>query len=159
MFGQALIAHLPGLRRYAAGLAGSMSGADDLVQDCIERALKSQNRPQQQETLGAWLRTILRHGFIDERRKLATRGHRIDLEEVQDSVAASHAPSGQEDINDFVRATMTLSFEHRQILMLAGVEELSYREIAQELAIPMGTVMSRLARARGQLRLALGDAP
>jgi RNA polymerase sigma-70 factor, ECF subfamily len=76
----------------------------------------------------------------------------VDLDEMANSLTVSVAPNDRTATLDFVRAMDDLSADHRQILLLVGMEGLSYREIADELAIPIGTVMSRLARARDQLR-------
>jgi RNA polymerase sigma-70 factor (ECF subfamily) len=158
-FGQALVAQLPSLRRYAAGLAGSVAAADDLVQDCIERALRRADTLERADRLGAWLRSILHNAFLDDRRRLAGRGSRVDVDDLQNDLALVAPPEDRGEINDFVRAAMTLSTEHRQILLLVGVEGLSYRELADELGVPLGTVMSRLARARARLREALEQQP
>jgi len=134
----AMIAQLPALRRYAVALSGNATLADDLVQDGIERALN-------------------RAGTLQIRRR-RVRGVVVDMADMANDLALSTAPASHSGMAELTRAMATLSVEHRQILVLAGVEELSYREIADELSIPLGTVMSRLARARGALRSAL-DSP
>jgi RNA polymerase sigma-70 factor (ECF subfamily) len=154
-----LIAHLPSLRRYAAALAGSMSAGDDLVQDCLERALRQSDRLRDQQKLGGWLRSILHNLYIDELRRKRSRGIEEDITELADDFAISVPPSGRAPFHEFTAAMATLSAEHRQILLLVGLEGLNYREIARELAIPIGTVMSRLARARERLRNALENGP
>ena len=158
IFATDLIAHLPALRRYATGLAGRAAEADDLVQDCIERALRRQDGLQQRERMGAWLRSILHNVFVDDLRRRRARGTMVDVRDLEDDLALSTAPADRAGMQDFYAATMRLSLEHRQILLLVGVEGLSYREVATELGVPIGTVMSRLARARDKLREAL-DAP
>jgi RNA polymerase sigma-70 factor (ECF subfamily) len=156
-FSQSLIAHLPALRRYATALTGNAALADDLVQDCIERALQRAATLQQPERLGAWLRSIVHNLYVDELRRRRVRGINVDMADVADDVALI-TPAGQDSgLDDVARAMSNLSVEHRQILVLAGVEELTYREIADELAMPIGTVMSRLARARMALRARLDD--
>ncbi len=82
----------------------------------------------------------------------------VDVRDLEDDLALSTPPADRAGMQDFYAATMRLSLEHRQILLLVGVEGLSYREVAAELGVPVGTVMSRLARARDRLREAL-DAP
>ncbi len=156
-FSRSLIAHLPALRRYATALTGNAALADDLVQDCIERALQRAATLQQPERLGAWLRSIVHNLYVDELRRRRVRGINVDMADVADDVALI-TPAGQDSgLDDVARAMSNLSVEHRQILVLAGVEELTYREIADELAMPIGTVMSRLARARMALRARLDD--
>ncbi len=155
IFASDLIAHLPALRRYATGLAGRAAEADDLVQDCIERALRRQDGLQQRESMGAWLRSILHNVFVDDLRRRRVRGTMVDVRDLEDDLALSTQPEDRAGMQDFYAATMKLSLEHRQILLLVGVEGLSYREVAAELGVPIGTVMSRLARARDRLREAL----
>jgi RNA polymerase sigma-70 factor (ECF subfamily) len=154
-FATALIAYLPRLRRYATALAGSVSVADDLVQDCVERALRRADTLQDQQRMAGWLRSILLHLYMDMLRLQRSRGTGVDLTLVDNDLALSVPPADRGATIDFIRAINGLSAEHRQILLLVGLEGLNYREIAEELGIPMGTVMSRLARARERLRNAL----
>lgn len=158
-FGQALLGQLPALRRYAVALAGSMSTADDLVQDCIERALRQSAHLKDKNRLAGWLRSILYHLYIDELRRRRARGIEKDITELADDFALSTPASDRGAVTDFVRAMETLSPEHRQILLLVGLQEMNYREVAEELQIPIGTVMSRLARAREKLRNTLEQEP
>ena len=154
-FAARLIAHLPGLRRYAVALCGNRDLADDLIQDTIERALSRAPSSLKPERLGAWLRTVVHNLFVDELRRRRRRGVRVDVAELENNLALSTAPADQLASSDVGRAMASLSIEYRQILVLAGVEQLSYQEIAEELRVPLGTVMSRLARARAALRAAL----
>ncbi len=154
---QALVAHLPGLRRYAIALTGNASAADDLVQDCIERALRRAETLQDRGRMAAWLRSILHNVYLDGLRRGRSRGAGVDLSEMDNDVALSTPPVDRTAAADLMRAMATLSAEHRQILLLVGLEGLSYREVAVELNLQIGTVMSRLARARERLRQALDD--
>ena len=154
-FAARLIAHLPELRRYAVALCGNRDLADDLIQDTIERALSRAPSSLEPERLGAWLRTVVHNLFVDELRRRRRRGVRVDVAELENNLALSTTPADQLASSDVGRAMASLSIEHRQILVLAGVEQLSYQEIAEELRVPLGTVMSRLARARAALRAAL----
>jgi RNA polymerase sigma-70 factor (ECF subfamily) len=155
LFATALIAYLPRLRRYATALAGSVSVADDLVQDCMERALKRAETLQDPQRMAGWLRSILLHLYMDMVRLQRSRGTGVEITQVDNDLALSVPPADRGATIDFIRALDGLSAEHRQILLLVGLEGLNYREIAEELGIPMGTVMSRLARARERLRNAL----
>jgi len=148
----ALVAQLPGLRRYAVALTGNAALADDLVQDAIERAIRRSSQLRDLRRLPGWLRRILHNLYVDEIRRGRGRGKEQDIAELADDLALSVAAYDGGAIREFVRALALLSLEHRQILLLAGLEEMNYREIAQELDIPIGTVMSRLARAREKLR-------
>ena len=158
-FAARLIDQLPALRRYATGLCGDRVLADDLVQDGIERALTRSATLQQPERLGAWLRSIVHNLYLDELRRRRVRGVPVDVEDMANDLALSTAAKDSGPVADVQRAMLTLSVEHRQVLVLAGVEELSYREISDELGVPLGTVMSRLARARAALRDRLEAVP
>jgi RNA polymerase sigma factor (sigma-70 family) len=152
----ALLAHVPGLRRYAAALAGNTADADDLVQDCIERALARHDSLREPGSLGRWLRTILHNLYVTKLRRRGAAS--VPIEDFAEDVALSVPPEDQGQVRDLVRALGALSVEHRQILLLISLEGLSYREVAEVLDIPIGTVMSRLARARERLRSLLdGD--
>jgi RNA polymerase sigma-70 factor (ECF subfamily) len=154
-FQSALIAQLPVLRRYAAALSGSIAAGDDLVQDCVERALRQSDRLREPEKLGSWLRSILHNLYVDELRRKRSRGVEEDISDLADKLPGSMPAADRPMLHEFLGAMGTLSSEHRQILMLVGVEGMNYRGISDELDIPMGTVMSRLARAREKLRSAL----
>jgi RNA polymerase sigma-70 factor (ECF subfamily) len=154
-FKKLLIAHLPKLRSYAVALTGSVSAADDLVQDCMERALKQADTLQDATRMGGWLRSILLNLYRDLVRLQRSRGMGVDIAQMDNDLALSAPPSDRGSVIDFVRALNGLSIEHRQVLLLVGLEGLDYRDIANELGVPIGTVMSRLARARDRLRAAL----
>jgi len=147
-FVTALVAQLPGLRRYAVALAGNAAFADDLVQDSIERALRQSAQLRDLQRLPMWLRRILHNLYIDEIRRNKGKGREQDIADLSDHLELSTPASDGMGPRDFLRAIGALSVEHRQILLLVGLDDLDYREIAEELGIPIGTVMSRLARAR-----------
>jgi RNA polymerase sigma-70 factor (ECF subfamily) len=151
-FGAALSRQLPALRRYAAALTGSLSLADDLVQDGMERALMRQDSLERPESLAAWLRSIIYHLYLDGVRKGRVFGAQVDVSDMEDTLAFSAPQPDRGLARDFLRAMAALSADQRRILLLVGMEGLSYREVAAELDIPVGTVMSRLARARAALR-------
>ena len=153
--GRAMVGHLPALRRYALGLSGSMPAADDLVQDCIERALRRMETLQSEEKMAGWLRSILFNLFIDTRRQAKYRGEGLPMEVMENVPGVSAQPDKRHEASEVLHAASRLHLQHRQVLILVGVEGLSYREAAEELGLPLGTVMSRLARARDQLRALL----
>ncbi len=132
--------------------------ADDLVQDCIERALRQSGRLEQVPRIGAWMRSILHNLYIDELRRKRRQGGSVDLSDVENSTAVIAPHRDSAVMIDLDRALASLSLEHRQVLLLVGLEGLNYREVADELEIPVGTVMSRLARARERLREAMEPA-
>jgi RNA polymerase sigma factor (sigma-70 family) len=154
-FKGALIEALPGLRRYAIALVGNVSAAEDLVQDCIERALSRSESLRELSRIGPWLRAILHNLYVDRVRRENSEGTGTELDLLENDYALSTPADDRAVRIDFARAFGRLTLEHRQILLLAGLEGLSYREISAELSIPIGTVMSRLARAREGLRNAL----
>jgi RNA polymerase sigma-70 factor, ECF subfamily len=148
----ALVAQLPSLRRYAVALVGNAALADDLVQDAIERAIRRSEQLRDLARLPGWLRRIVHNLYVDEIRRGRGRGSEQDITELADDLSLSVAAYDGLAIREFSKALDALSVEHRQILLLVGLEEMNYREIAEELDIPIGTVMSRLARARERLR-------
>ena len=154
-FATILIEQLPALRRYACALLRDSAAADDLVQDCIERALNQSGQLKDRKKVASWLRSILHNLYVDQFRRKRSRGLAVTIQDFENDAALSQPPQDRGEFGDVVRAVNGLSFEHRQILLLVGLEELSYREIADELSIPIGTVMSRLSRARDLLRHAL----
>jgi len=105
--------------------------------------------------MAAWLRSILHNLYLDEIRRGRGRGIGVDFTEMDNDLALSAPPNDRALATDLRRAMAALSEDHRQILLLVGLEGLSYREIAAELRLPLGTVMSRLARARERLRDAM----
>ncbi len=152
---RAIAAHVPRLRRYATALVGNRADADDLVQDCVEKALVNRHALRDPSKLGGWLMTILHNLHISGQRGRRRRGAEIPVDDLSDDLALSAPPADRGAVRDFVRAFARLTDEHRTILLLTGMEGLSYREVAEVLELPIGTVMSRLARAREKLRILL----
>ena len=151
----AIVAELPRLRRHALYLVYSHADADDLVQDCLEAALSKKASLQDHAKLRSWLFSILNNLFLMRLRSNARRGQALPIEDFADSLAASISPEDRDKARDLARAMAKLSIEHRQILLLLNVEEYGYQEVADTLGLPIGTVMSRLARARRRLRALL----
>ncbi len=155
--GEELEALIPRLRRYAHALARHPVRADDLVQDALEKAWSRRRQWQPGTDLRAWLFTILHNTFISELRRFTVRGYDADTIDGTDQ-AASKIPVA-ESVNsqvgvmlDIERALAALPVEQRAVVLLVGLEDLSYREAAEVLGIPVGTVMSRLSRGRARLR-------
>ena len=145
---------IPALRRYAYALTWDHALADDLVQDCLERAVARWHQRREGGDVKAWLLAILRNVHIDHHHRERRQGQRVALDE---STNPTVRPS-QEDglaLSDLLSALDGLSEDHRALLLLVGVEDLSYAEAAEVLGVPVGTVMSRLSRARARFRLAL----
>jgi RNA polymerase sigma-70 factor (ECF subfamily) len=142
--------HIPNLRRYAIALLRDRSLADDLVQDTLERGLKKFSLYQTGSDLRAWLFTIMHNLFLNQIPRNKLWLHNTPLEDKQggDALAEEMVTA-----HDFTQALQLLSNEQRAIILLVGLEQLSYEQTAQVLELPVGTVMSRLARARERLRL------
>jgi RNA polymerase sigma-70 factor (ECF subfamily) len=156
-----LIALLPRLRRFACGLTGSVDEGDDLVQQACERALTRLHQWQPGTRLDSWMFRIVQTCWIDRHRK-RSRGREVamDAEDV-DRAGGSHPgrePEARLELSAAERAIAALPEDQRAVLLLTAVDGCSYREAAETLDIPIGTVMSRLARARTALARALdGD--
>lgn len=142
----------PRLRRFAIALTGSVSEADDLVQEACERALLNSDQLRDRNRLDAWMYRIMRHRWIDELRARRVRRH--DSMEAAEGVVGDDGEATAENrlmLASVRRCLHELSAEHRSVLMLVCVDGLSYRETAEILGVPIGTVMSRVSRARQDL--------
>lgn len=157
-FNRELLALLPNLRRFALSLCRAADVADDLVQLTCQKALSNRNSYQSGTRMDAWLFRILRNSWIDMARRRRSEGETVDIDEVYD-LSGSEGNREMENrllLDRTLKAIQSLAEEQREVLMLVCVEELSYRETAEILEVPIGTVMSRLARARKQLAMDLG---
>jgi len=144
--------HIPALRRYAWALLRDDHGADDLVQDCLERAISRWHLRRRDGNLRAWLFAILHNLFISGKRQQARRGPHAPLEELAVEPMAVADPEQRAHWRDLLDGLAALPDEQRAVVLLVGVEDLSYAEAATALRIPIGTVMSRLSRGRDRLR-------
>ncbi|MCU0957431.1 MAG: RNA polymerase sigma factor [Hydrogenophaga sp.] len=149
-FREELVQLLPRLRRFAYGLTGQRDDADDLVQAACERALERSDQWEPGTRLDSWMYRIIQNLWFDRLRSRKVRGDPVDMEDIEPQADehAHRAPELRSDLARVSDALQQLRPEHRELLMLVCVEELSYKEAAELLQIPMGTVMSRLARAR-----------
>lgn len=149
-----LLAQIPGLRRYARALLRDPDRADDLVQDCLERALGRghlwQPRPGGQGLRG-WLFTIMHNLHIDQARRRTSMPPEVPLE-ASGPLAEPARQSDRIALGELAAALDRLPDDQRQVLLLVGLEGMSYREAADATGVPIGTVMSRLARGRDRLR-------
>jgi RNA polymerase sigma-70 factor (ECF subfamily) len=155
-----IAAMLPRLRRFARALTGQAADADDIAQIAIERALTRLDQFQAGTKLEAWLFSILRNAWIDETRSRARRAKVFASAELGERVgdegaAAVHA---RLEADEVWRAMRQLPDEQREAVALVCVEGLAYREAAEALGVPIGTLTSRLARGREALQQMLGDA-
>ncbi len=154
MDGRAIVAELPRLRRYARAMLGDRAAADDLVQDTLERAWSRLAQWRVGSDLRAWLFGIMHNLRVDQLRRGSLP---IDsLDEDTGEVPTRATQSDRLEVMDLESALRQLPDEQREVLLLVGLEEMSYAEIAAALGIPIGTVMSRLARGRERLRQIMG---
>jgi RNA polymerase sigma-70 factor (ECF subfamily) len=151
-FERAVIAEIPRLRRYARGLLRDAEAADDLVQETLLRALRGRAGFTRPDNLRAWLFTILLNIRRNELRSLARRPRIVPLDDMLAPPGRDGAQEPSAELRRVLAALAELSEELREALLLVAVEGLSYRETAEVLAVPIGTVMSRLHRARKRLR-------
>ena len=154
---QRLVDLIPRLRRYARALVGERAGADDLVQDTLERAWSKLHLYRRGTDLRAWLFTVMHNVHVN---KLRAARPTDPLDDGMPELA-QRAPQGDAlVVRDLDRAIARLPADQRAVLLLVTLEEMSYEEVARTLGIPIGTVMSRLSRAREKLRmLMLGHTP
>ena len=149
-----IVAHIPRLRRYARALAGDSHRADDLVQDTLERALAKFHLWRRGSDMRAWMFAIMHNVFINQlkaRRELA-------LDDAVEDGLQSAPQSDPLELRDLDAALRLLPVEQREVLLLVGLEQLSYAEVSKALGIPAGTVMSRLSRGRERLRAVMSGA-
>lgn len=148
-----LLAALPRVRRYARSLVFDASQADDLTQSTVMRALSHWHQFDQRRDILVWLLSIAHNAFLDLRRRDArlTIADPADLQRLQDDGPHDEADrlAMRLDLN---AALARLSAEQREPLLLVCVEQLSYAEVAEVLRVPVGTVMSRVFRARAAMR-------
>ena len=144
---------IPGLRRYAHGLLRDTTAADDLVQDCLERAVGRWHQRRPDGDARSWMFTILHNLAINRLRRRGRSPADISVENVGEA-AVSQPPTQEAGLHrrDLLDAIGRLPTDQRAVLLLVGVEDLSYAEAARALDVPIGTIMSRLSRARERLR-------
>jgi RNA polymerase sigma-70 factor (ECF subfamily) len=147
---QSLIDLIPRLRRYARALVGDRATADDLVQDTLERAWSKLHLYRRGTDLRAWLFTVMHNVHVNRLRAVRPTD---PLEDEMPELAQRATQGDALMVRDLERAVAVLPEAQRQVLLLVALEDLSYEETARVLEIPIGTVMSRLARAREKLRL------
>jgi RNA polymerase sigma-70 factor (ECF subfamily) len=156
-----LVALLPRLRRFGVSLTRSQDRADDLVQAACERALRAEASYETGTRLDSWMFRIMRNLWIDEMRKAKSQGPHDDVEDNLDIAGEDGTKTVElrSESSAVEQAILRLPEEFRSVLVLVCVDELSYREAAEVLGVPIGTVMSRLARARRAVAHDLGLEP
>ena len=146
---RSLVALIPRLRRYARALVGERAAADDLVQDTLERAWSKLHLYRHGTDLRAWLFTVMHNVHVNQVR--ASRPTAA-LDDEMPELAQRAVQGDALLVRDLERAIAALPAAQREVLLLVALEDLSYDETARALGIPIGTVMSRLARARDKVR-------
>ena len=143
-----IVPFIPNLRRYARALVGDRDGADDLVQDTLERAVRKFHlwRPGD---LRAWLFSIMHNVFVNQ---LKARKIAPEVEIDENALAAPIPTVTSVDVIDLQRALLNLAPEQREVVLLVALEDMTYADVSSALGIPIGTVMSRLSRGREKLR-------
>ena len=143
-----IVPYIPNLRRYARALVGDRDGADDLVQDTLERAVRKFHLWKPGD-LRAWLFSIMHNVFVNQ---LKSRKVGLDVEIDEETLAARIPTVTGTDVMDLQRALQRLAPEQREVVLLIALEDMSYADVSRSLGIPIGTVMSRLSRGRERLR-------
>ncbi|MEO7726650.1 MAG: RNA polymerase sigma factor [Burkholderiales bacterium] len=150
------IQHIPRLRRYARALTGDRGRADDLVQDTLERALVKFHLWQPGSDLRAWMFTVMHNVYVNQVRANVS----AVVTAIDDEAALPPARATQSDwleVRDLQVALLRVPEDQREVLLMVGLEQMTYEETAGVLGIPIGTVMSRLSRARERLRALLAS--
>lgn len=147
-----IIEQIPRLRRYARALTGNAHAAEDLVQDCLERAWNKFHLWQTGTNMRAWMFTIMHNIHVNQVRKAVSRPTVVTLNDWTDDRGVKPVQEKRVEVRNVGAALERLPEEQRAVVLLVGLEELSYQEVAKILGIPMGTVMSRLSRGREKLR-------
>ncbi|MEL6124881.1 MAG: RNA polymerase sigma factor [Pseudomonadota bacterium] len=158
-FRSELIALVPRLRRFALSLAGNKADADDLVQAACEKALKNEAQFQPGTRMDSWMYRIIQNKWLDDRRRATTRGVAVDPEDagLSDQGKSARTAHDRMMLSDVREAMLELPEGQRAVLSLVAIEGQSYKEAAAILDVPVGTVMSRLARAREKLLPLMAD--
>jgi RNA polymerase sigma-70 factor (ECF subfamily) len=151
-FHQLVTEQIPRLRRYARALTSNRERADDLVQDTLMRALVKKHLWQPGTDLRAWLFTIMHNQNVNTVRQGVREAAAVDVEAVAGTLIATTDTTASCQLRELERALSKLPLEQRQVVLLVGLEGMSYEEAAAILGIPIGTVRSRLSRGRETLR-------
>jgi RNA polymerase sigma-70 factor, ECF subfamily len=146
---------IPSLRRYARALTRDFTAADDLVQECLTRALSKIHLWQPGTDLRAWMFTILHNQYVNQVRRSVRTGTSVTITEMETDLTSAPNQDRRLELRDVERALAALPEEQRSTLSLVGIEGCRYEEAAVAFNVPVGTIRSRISRARQALRQAL----
>jgi RNA polymerase sigma factor (sigma-70 family) len=152
-------AEIPRLRRYARALTRDVAAADDLVQDCLTRALGKLHLWQKGTDLRAWLFTILHNQYVNYVRRSVREGAAVGLSDSEPLLTRGPQQGQRLELRDLERAIAKLPEEQQSAILLVGLEGMRYEEVAAVLGVPVGTIRSRLSRGREALRKLVGIDP
>lgn len=154
-----IMTHVASLRRYALVLVADPHEADDLVQECLSRVLAQMRAWRPVRDLRAYLFAAMHNVFVDTTRKRRTRAEHVPIEDVMATLALPAGQTRRLEIRDLLQALAVLPEQQREVVLLVGLEGMSYLEAARVLDVPIGTVMSRLSRGREALRQLMAHGP
>lgn len=149
---QEIMSHVAGLRRYALVLVADPHEADDLVQECLSRVLAQMRSWRPVRDLRAYLFATMHNVFVDTTRKRRTRADHVPIDDVMATLALPANQTRRLEVRDLLQALAVLPEQQREVVLLVGLEGMSYLEAARILDVPIGTIMSRLSRGREALR-------
>jgi RNA polymerase sigma-70 factor (ECF subfamily) len=147
---------IPRLRRYARALTRSADRADDLVQETLLRAISKSHLWQTGTNIRAWLFTIMHNHYVNMVRRAMRDEATVDIEQMSSSLVAVTDPTASSQLRELDQALARLPGEQREVILLVGLEGMSYETAANVLSVPVGTVRSRLSRGRDALRRLMG---
>ena len=150
-FSQDLQSEIPHLWRFARSISGTSEAADDLMQTALERALRNQHQYVRGTKLRSWLFAIMRNALLDEFRKSERRGHHVPIEEWYEEAQFAPAQEKYVELGDVAKSIEGLRPEERDVLELCVFSGLSHDQVANQMGVAVGTVKSRLSRARQAL--------
>lgn len=147
-----IVEQIPHLRRYALALLGDPERADDLVQDCLERAWSRFHLFRRDGNMRAWLFTIMHNLNANAARRASRRPRTVPYEHDRHAVSVAGNQEDRLAIAALSKALGEMPLEQREVVLLVGLEQMTYEEVSRILEVPLGTVMSRLHRGRERLR-------
>ena len=156
---ECVLPNLPNLRRFARSLTHDAVDADDLVQECLARALGKLQLWKVGTDLRAWLFRILHNEYVSQIRRAARQGTAVDWSEYESTLTCAPGQIEHLEIRDLVRALTSLPEEQRTAVLMIGLAKGDYYEVASACKVPVGTIRSRLSRGRKTLRALMSVAP